>query len=129
MKNKRLSEFIKEEVSKRMKKLPDLAKAADIGKVQKLTEQHFVQEIVRRMKTVLVEPDQIIIHNLAKVTKDDSMYLIAKGECKASIVDKQEEDSESEGSEGHDFNPNVKLLRPGSYFGEISIIFGCERTA
>lgn len=84
------------------------------------------------MKTRLVEPDQVIIHNLAKVTKDDSMFLIAKGECKAIIVD-QKEDSDDEESDKHEhemkIDPNVKLLRPGSYFGEISIIFGCERSA
>ena len=61
------------------------------------------------------------------------MYLIAKGECKAVISDDTKEhfdegSSQSENDEEEHFK-NIRLLRPGHYFGEISLIFGCERSA
>lgn len=73
------------------------------------------------------------------------MYLIAKGECKVILSDSSKEgDSEEEEGQNHVSSLKNKLvhlfcneenekkegiLRPGHYFGEISLIFGCERTA
>lgn len=46
------------------------------------------------------------------------MYVIAKGACQVSIMDEKK------------INRKIKkTLRPGDYFGEISLIFGCKRTA
>ena len=47
----------------------------------------------------------------------DSLYIIAKGECSVEMLD-------------HKKNLNkLKRLRPGDFFGEISLIYGCKRTA
>lgn len=47
------------------------------------------------------------------------MYLIAKGECQVVVGD--ENDSKNQ--------RNKKYLRPGQYFGEISLVYGCKCTA
>jgi CRP-like cAMP-binding protein len=45
------------------------------------------------------------------------MYLVSKGACEVSIIDEKK-------------NENIiKELRPGDYFGEIALIYGCKRTA
>lgn len=77
---------------------------------------------------MLCRPDQLIIEAL---DQGEDMYLIAKGECKATINDNFEANLDSESEEEPDFVDlsKVKLLRPGHYFGEISLIFGCERSA
>ena len=45
------------------------------------------------------------------------MFLIAKGACEVSITDEKKN------------KQHLKNLRPGNYFGEISLIYGCQRTA
>jgi len=45
------------------------------------------------------------------------MFLIAKGACEVSILDEKKN------------RQKLKTLRPGDYFGEISLIYGCKRTA
>lgn len=45
------------------------------------------------------------------------MYFVAKGECQVNV------------SEGKKKDQNPKFLRPGDFFGEISLIYGCKRTA
>ena len=76
------------------------------------------------------------------------MYLIAKGECRAIVYDEQNEDKWDDVDVEEDIkeakpksnlkcweveaeldNENVSLLRPGHYFGEIAVVFNCERTA
>lgn len=49
------------------------------------------------------------------------MYLIAKGECQVVVGD--ENDRKKSDKQGD------KFLRPGQYFGEISLVYGCKRTA
>lgn len=44
-------------------------------------------------------------------------------------MEDSEEEKQRQKKKDEKFDPNVKLLRPGAYFGEISIIFGCQRTA
>jgi CRP-like cAMP-binding protein len=46
------------------------------------------------------------------------MYIIARGECVVNIRD-----------EKNKLLKKYKILRPSEYFGEISLIFGCKRTA
>ena len=50
---------------------------------------------------------------------DDSedMYLVSKGACQVSIIDEKKNEQ------------ILKELRPGEYFGEIAMIYGCKRTA
>ena len=46
------------------------------------------------------------------------MYIIAKGECSVSIVDEKKKT-----------HNNHRILRPGDYFGEIAMVYGCKRQA
>ena len=46
------------------------------------------------------------------------MYIIAKGEVAINIIDKRKNTKNLQ-----------KSLRVGDYFGEISMIYGCKRTA
>lgn len=46
------------------------------------------------------------------------MYILAKGECFVKYVDQKKK-----------LTDNHRTLRPGEYFGEISMIYGCKRTA
>jgi CRP-like cAMP-binding protein len=48
------------------------------------------------------------------------MYLVAKGELQVAVGDEKDRKSNK---------VNEKLLRPGQYFGEISLVYGCKRTA
>lgn len=101
--------------------IPDIQDA-----LPKLTK-YFLSQFVKRMVPKLCRPDEVIIQNL---DQGDSMYLIAKGECKATIsTDAEEHYDDNSDSEHEDEFKNSRLLRPGHYFGEISLIFGCERTA
>ena len=73
-----------------------------------------VSMMISKFKTVLREPEDIVVEQF---TDTDDMYLIAKGACEVFIVDEKK-------------NRNrIKNLRPGDYFGEISLIYGCKRTA
>jgi len=45
------------------------------------------------------------------------MFLIAKGACIVNVMDEKKN------------TYHLKNLRPGDYFGEISLIYGCKRTA
>lgn len=101
---------------------------------------YFIQIIVSNMDTWLVEPDELIIKNLA--SGEDTLYVIAKGECKAIVLDNEEEDQLGQDEESSKVSnlkcwevkdeyqdDNINLLRPGHYFGEIAVVFSCERTA
>jgi CRP-like cAMP-binding protein len=46
------------------------------------------------------------------------MYFIAKGDCSVSIRDEKRKEIK-----------NVRKLNPGDQFGEISLVYGCNRTA
>jgi len=70
--------------------------------------------MISKFKTQLKEPENIVVNQL---DSSDSLYLIAKGACEVSILDEKK-------------NPQkLNILRPGDYFGEISLIYGCKRTA
>lgn len=45
------------------------------------------------------------------------MYVLAKGACEVLITDQKKN------------TQRMKILRPGDYFGEIGLIYGCIRTA
>lgn len=46
------------------------------------------------------------------------MYFIMQGDCTVSLIDENREEHIA-----------VALLTEGSHFGEIGLIYGCERTA
>ena len=45
------------------------------------------------------------------------MYLVSKGACLVTLIDEKKNEQ------------IIKELRPGEYFGEIALIYGCKRTA
>jgi CRP-like cAMP-binding protein len=69
---------------------------------------------VTRLSTALACPDDVLVDQ-----NDDThdMYIIAKGECQVKIT-----------SNLMKLEP-WKTLRPGDYFGEISMIYESKRTA
>ena len=70
--------------------------------------------MVNKFKTELREPEYSVIE---QYDSSDSMFIIAKGECAVSVVDEKKNIKK------------IKTLRPGDYFGEIALMYGCKRTA
>jgi CRP-like cAMP-binding protein len=70
--------------------------------------------IVSKLTPKLCKPEELIIENFEE-TRD--LYIIAKGECSVFTIDEHNR---------RDIIP--KILRIGSYFGEIAMIYGCRRT-
>ena len=54
------------------------------------------------------------------------MYLIAKGECQVTVGDENGQENNNSKKKKKD---KSKQLRPGSYFGEISLVYDCLTTA
>lgn len=76
--------------------------------------QYIVSMIISKFKTELTEPEKILVEQFEET---DTMFLLAKGACEVSIVDEKKN------------RHKLKVMRPGDYFGEISLIYGCKRTA
>ena len=70
--------------------------------------------MISKFQSILKEPQDVCVKQL-----DDSrnMYLIAKGACMVNVMDEKKNIQ------------RISTLRPGDYFGEISLIYGCKRTA
>lgn len=73
-----------------------------------------VSMMIARFKTSLREPEDIVVEQFADT---EALFLIAKGACAVSIIDEKKN------------LQKLKNLRPGDYFGEISLVYGCKRTA
>jgi len=74
--------------------------------------------IASQLTTSLHKPEDVIVHQYGDVSDKSDMYLIARGECMVNIKDEN-----NKVVRGH------KVLGPSDYFGEISLIYGCKRTA
>ena len=73
-----------------------------------------VNIMVNKFLTELREPEYKIVE---QYDSTDALFIIAKGECSVEMLD-------------HKQNLNkLRRLRPGDFFGEISLLYGCERTA
>ena len=75
------------------------------------------------LDTILKTPEIVICRQGADVSNDpeeDAMYFIAKGTCKVMVQDKFSERTEQY---------EARIIDEGSHFGEISMIYGCPRTA
>lgn len=70
--------------------------------------------MISKFKTELREPEDIVVQQF---DDSDSMFIIAKGACEVSIIDEKRN------------TQIIKTLRPGDYFGEIALIYGCKRSA
>lgn len=81
--------------------------------------QDIVSMMISKFETVLKDPEDQIVKQL-----DDNreMYLIAKGACEVSFLDERN-------NKGKDDSKSVRTLRHSDYFGEISMVYGCKRTA
>ena len=73
-----------------------------------------VSMIISKFETELTEPEKILVEQFEET---DTMFLLAKGACEVSIQDQKKN------------KYKLKVMRPGDYFGEISMIYGCKRTA
>lgn len=74
-----------------------------------------VSLIASQLTTQLNQPEDVIVHQHGD---DHDMYMIARGECIVNIKDEK-------GRMIKDY----KTLGVAEYFGEISLIYGCKRTA
>ena len=72
--------------------------------------------IINKFNTDMREPESVVV-NQFDTAGEIVFYLIAKGECIISIVDEKKN------------SKVVDTMRNGEFFGEISMIYGCKRTA
>ena len=70
--------------------------------------------MISKFITQLREPEDFVVQQFDDT---DNMFIIAKGACEVSIIDEKKN------------TQILKILRPGDYFGEISLIYGCRRSA
>ena len=84
------------------------------GNSQKIDNQEIVSLMIEKFQTKLVEPENVICQQF---DESDSFYLVAKGTCQAYIKDEKKIIREGD------------KITPGEFFGEISLVYGCKRTA
>jgi len=91
------------------------------GKEHVNFDNEVINNIVKRMDTVLKTPETVLCKQDEELTKEnDEIYFIAKGKCKVSIRDKFSDRFEEK---------IVRVLDPGMHFGEISMLYQCKRSA
>jgi len=78
-------------------------------------EEKMMESIVRKLGTSFSTPEQMIV---AQFDKSEEMYFISSGDCAVNIIDHNNQEYV-----GH------KLLVLGAHFGEIGLIYNCNRTA
>ena len=83
--------------------------------------QEVITNIVKRMETLLKIPEAPLCIQEEEITPaNDAMFFIAKGKCSVFVKDVINERNEKH---------LVRILEPGSHFGEISLVFRTKRTA
>ena len=84
-------------------------------------DNEVINKIVSKMETLLKTPEDILVKQNQKLTDEECLfYLIAKGRCLVIVQDKFKERNEEK---------IVRVLEPGDHFGEISMIYNCQRSA
>ena len=87
---------------------------ADLMKKKLLANQPKADQTIRflvmKLVTILSVPEDFFFR---QDDESDDMYFIAKGECQVSMKDYKRREHE-----------NIRILRPGDHFGEISLIYG-----
>jgi len=93
-----------------------LNKREQIQKDMQLTIEldDIISIMIQKFKPDFMQPESIIV-NQFEDTHD--MYLVSKGACLVTLIDEKNNEQ------------IIKELRPGEYFGEIALIYGCKRTA
>lgn len=76
--------------------------------------QEIVSLMIERFKTKLVEPENVICKQF---DDSNSFYLVSKGTCQAYIKDEKKIVRKGD------------IMHSGEFFGEISLVYGCKRTA
>ena len=77
--------------------------------------------IIKRFGVVLTTPEQVFVQQEDEFNdQNNSMFFIAKGDCDVKVKDKIGEIGEE---------CTARTLNKGDHFGEISVIYGCPRTA
>jgi signal-transduction protein with cAMP-binding, CBS, and nucleotidyltransferase domain len=82
--------------------------------------QDVISLMIHKFETQLVEPENEIFKQFDDVGKNNNniyFYLIAKGAVDVYIIDQKKKERE------------IDTMRNGEFFGEISLIYGCKRTA
>lgn len=84
--------------------------------------KEIIENIVKRMDTMLKSPESILITQYDEITKEnDEIYMIAKGKCRVEVTDKFVERSE---------RFYARTLDKGDHFGEIAMVYHpCRRSA
>jgi len=83
--------------------------------------QDVINNIVKRMDTVLNTPEYVLCSQDEEITtENDEMFFIARGKCKVIVRDKFTDRFEDK---------NIRTLESGSHFGEISMLYQCNRSA
>ena len=78
--------------------------------------QEVISMMINKFNSDLREPESIIVQQFDKPGKN-VFYLIAKGACDVKAIDEKKN------------SMVLKTMRNGEFFGEISLIYGCKRTA
>ena len=78
--------------------------------------------IVKRMETLLKVPESPLCVQEDEITpENDAMFFIAKGKCSVFVNDKFANERQE--------SKLVRVLDPGSHFGEISLLYQTKRSA
>lgn len=73
--------------------------------------------MVPKLETMLNIPEDVIVRQGEDEEDGKAMFFIAKGKCAVNY----------KGPNKQEHN-DYKILKPGDYFGEISLIYDCRRT-
>ena len=73
------------------------------------------------MDTMLQTPEYVLVKQDEPLTaENDEVYFIAKGRCQVFVKDKFRDRWEDK---------MVRILNPGDHFGEIGMLYECNRSA
>ena len=78
----------------------------------------FLSSIVERLDTSLIPPHAPVIKQGEFTPNDNLFYFVGKGSCKVTVRNPK----------GKEITVNP-VLGEGEHFGEIALIYNCERTA
>lgn len=84
-------------------------------------EETVLEYVVKRFDVVLTTPEHAFVTQEEELTEENhNMFFIAKGDCNVKVKDKIGDIVEE---------TKARTLNVGDHFGEISMIYNCQRTA
>lgn len=115
-KNRKFRDLFASKIKDKISKNEGLGKLVATNRLMfNKLEQNIIKQIVINLTTELTQPEDVIIKHFDDTT---DMYMISKGEVVVNLIDERKKGIHSK-----------KSLLPGDYFGEISLIYQCKRTA